>query len=265
MIGDLHGCLPALDVLLEAVAFDHQRDRLISCGDLIDRGPDSFGVVRRLKRWRCFHSVLGNHEGIAIEALATPCGSTPVWDEWVSLGGRWGTELSDRRRNEVGNTLSRIPLYLEVPLPDGRVVGIVHADLPIDTSPAGLEVSSLSLRQSVRKHHKHLLHQLLWGREDAKTANYVRAKGELSPELLTRLLAPLACPRNSGIDLAISGHTVMRDGPVWIEDRIFLDTGAGWPGGRLTIMEISTAEFWQVVSERPDISIVASGRIRSGN
>ena len=40
LIGDLHGYYQALMQALEEVAFDPDTDRLISVGDLIDRGPD---------------------------------------------------------------------------------------------------------------------------------------------------------------------------------------------------------------------------------
>lgn len=46
-IGDIHGCLTALDALLAAVA-PASGDRLITLGDYVDRGPDSRGVLERL-------------------------------------------------------------------------------------------------------------------------------------------------------------------------------------------------------------------------
>ena len=63
-IGDVHGCLRALDALLEDV--DPQPDDLVVLlGDYIDRGPDSKGVLDRLlllrARCRCV-TLKGNHE-----------------------------------------------------------------------------------------------------------------------------------------------------------------------------------------------------------
>ncbi len=59
-VGDLQGCLEPLDRLLEAVKFG-DGDQLYSAGDLVNRGPDSLGVLRRLRAIdaRC---VLGNHD-----------------------------------------------------------------------------------------------------------------------------------------------------------------------------------------------------------
>lgn len=67
IVGDLQGCARELDALLKAIAFDEQRDQLWSCGDLINRGPDSLATVRR---WRELggRGVIGNHEIYALMA-----------------------------------------------------------------------------------------------------------------------------------------------------------------------------------------------------
>jgi len=45
IIGDVHGQKTALEALLAKVAFDREADHLILTGDLINKGPDSAGVV----------------------------------------------------------------------------------------------------------------------------------------------------------------------------------------------------------------------------
>ena len=47
VVGDLHGCYDALMRQLDARGFDPAADRLLSVGDLVDRGPDS----RRCLSW----------------------------------------------------------------------------------------------------------------------------------------------------------------------------------------------------------------------
>lgn len=61
LIGDVHGCITELDELLEKLAYEQNTDRLIFVGDLVDRGPDSAGVVRRAQELNA-ECVLGNHE-----------------------------------------------------------------------------------------------------------------------------------------------------------------------------------------------------------
>ena len=46
-IGDIHGCLAALNALLEAIR-PRPEDCIVTLGDYINRGPDSRGVIERL-------------------------------------------------------------------------------------------------------------------------------------------------------------------------------------------------------------------------
>lgn len=61
VVGDVHGCLAELDELLRTAAYAPGRDRLVFLGDLLDRGPDPVGVVRRVRELGA-ECVLGNHE-----------------------------------------------------------------------------------------------------------------------------------------------------------------------------------------------------------
>jgi hypothetical protein len=59
-IGDVHGCARELEQLLERVA-PTRHDRVILLGDLVNRGPDSAGVIA-LARRHAHRALLGNHE-----------------------------------------------------------------------------------------------------------------------------------------------------------------------------------------------------------
>lgn len=61
-VGDVHGHKKALDDLLATLRFDNRKgDHLIFTGDLINKGPDSAGVVALAMELGA-HSVRGNHE-----------------------------------------------------------------------------------------------------------------------------------------------------------------------------------------------------------
>jgi len=93
-IGDIHGRLDLLDQLLFRIEADEQarggaETQLIFLGDLVDRGPNSAGVVQRaleLKQsGRPVRFLMGNHEEVFLKALA---GSLEALRFFVKIGGR---------------------------------------------------------------------------------------------------------------------------------------------------------------------------------
>ncbi len=61
VVGDVHGCLDELRELLRTVEHRPGTDRLVLIGDLVDRGPDSRGVIREAMRLGA-ECVMGNHD-----------------------------------------------------------------------------------------------------------------------------------------------------------------------------------------------------------
>lgn len=59
---DIHGCLDELLQMLDERDFDLTNDILVSAGDLVDRGPNSKGVLDFCMSLPNFYGVMGNHD-----------------------------------------------------------------------------------------------------------------------------------------------------------------------------------------------------------
>lgn len=102
VIGDVHGCLIELNSLLRKIA-PAASDHLIFLGDLIDRGPDSAGVLNCVigLAGQCrVTTIMGNHEQMMLEART----SNEKRADWLTNGGD-----ATLRSNGPDATLADVP------------------------------------------------------------------------------------------------------------------------------------------------------------
>ncbi len=107
-VGDIHGCVAAMDALTQVIAADLDarpvaRATVLHIGDLIDRGPDSAGVVARAMAPFPVSGVrvvvlTGNHEAMMERALA---GEKRAAAGWLAFGG-WDTLASWGAKPDAG-------------------------------------------------------------------------------------------------------------------------------------------------------------------
>jgi serine/threonine protein phosphatase 1 len=134
-IGDIHGCLTPLRLLVERLPAE---ETLIFLGDYVDRGPHSAGVLRylrRLARERPCRFLKGNHEDLMLQAIADP-GAIELW--LINGGGAtlrsYGLEPREWARSpargaflgEDREFVAALELYVE----DDRTI-FVHAGIDV--------------------------------------------------------------------------------------------------------------------------------------
>ncbi len=118
-IGDVQGCDDELAELLEALDFSAGRDRLWFVGDLVNRGPRSLAVLRRIRALgEAATVVLGNHD-LHCLAVARGCAALRGSDTLDEL-------LGARDRDALLDWLISRPL---MHLESGRRLALVHAGL----------------------------------------------------------------------------------------------------------------------------------------
>lgn len=117
---DVHGCLKTMLALIEK----HGKDRqLILLGDLIDRGPDSRGVVEYAME-NHVPTVAANHDDLALAYSAhitrgfkAKCPDEYDEDVWLCNGGiealhSWDADFEVGLPNKVLQWMSDLPPYL---------------------------------------------------------------------------------------------------------------------------------------------------------
>jgi bis(5'-nucleosyl)-tetraphosphatase (symmetrical) len=119
-IGDIQGCDTELAALLQALNFSAERDRLWFVGDLVNRGPESLQVLRRIRAFGDAATVtLGNHD---LHLLAVAFGMTRQRSD-----DTLAEILAAPDRDELLDWLLHRPLLHE----DGALnLCMVHAGLP---------------------------------------------------------------------------------------------------------------------------------------
>ena len=254
-IGDVQGCDRELAALLEKIDFSATRDQLWFVGDLVNRGPDSLGVLRRIRGLGpAAVTVLGNHD-LHLLAIAFGKGRQRGDDTLDAL-------LRARDRAALIDWLLAQPLLHEA---HGRV--LIHAGLAPQWTVQVAAGCAREFERALQQAPERVFESMygdgpdLWSAQLDGAARlrfivncltrlrYVDAAGRL---VLRYKEAPEQA-RSAGLipwfeaeDRAWAGSKIVfghwstlgffRDAEV-----IALDTGCVW-GGRLTALRLDTAD-----------------------
>lgn len=259
-IGDIHGNLDALQRLLDALAFDADRDRLWFVGDLVNRGPDSLGCLRLIRGLGDSAIVtLGNHD-LALLVKAQRPGAADNINRSVApiLNAADGDALLDWLRH-------RPVIHTDAEL--GWTM--VHAGIPRQWDVATAQARAQELEAALRGPEFHTVLAQLFGnapadwREDLDgmerlryitnaltRQRFVYPDGRLDMVHKTTLAAtpaPLApwftLPgRASAGQRIVFGHWSALNPSAWPQHNAWcIDTGAAWDG-ELTALRLDSTE-----------------------
>jgi serine/threonine protein phosphatase 1 len=245
VVGDLHGQMDLLDRALSLVSFSPRKDRLIALGDLVDRGPDSAALLELLTTESWFSSVRGNHDAMLQESIR----DWRVRAVWEQNDNDWSYELTPERLQVLADIVDGMPIAIEVPLADGRKVGLVHAEVGVGRRWDDLrEMPQPNVADVVDLRGASDAAAALWGRRRAFAwSRHLHNRSCAGVDELTRIMTWMALQPVEGVDLIVSGHTILADRkPAAIANFLFVETGAFEYEGRLTIVDLAASEYWQV-------------------
>lgn len=229
-VGDIHGRLDLLDMLLEMIDADEAdqapaETHLVFLGDLIDRGPDSAGVVERLRRLAetrdRVHFVMGNHEELFLRTLA-----------------------GDKRA---------APMFCRV---GGRETALSYGIAPADYDGYDYDELSAALQEKVPAEHRDFLSGFgNW----CEFGNYLFVHAGIRPGValadqrtgdLRWIRREFLQHRDSFDRVVVHGHSITDDIDLR-PNRIGIDTGA-FATGRLTAIGLEDTDRWFLVTSGPE-------------
>jgi serine/threonine protein phosphatase 1 len=219
-IGDIHGRLDLFAAMASAIDADDAArpsadTTVILLGDLVDRGPESAGVIDHAMRWareRRVRLIGGNHEEIFLDAFE----NRETLRLFIRIGGR-ETILS---------------------------YGIEPADFQLAT----IDELGEMIRTAVPEEH---IQYLAAGEEMIRVGDYLFAHAGLKPgvEIEAQRVGDLRWIREPFLSSAanhgavvVHGHTIT-DEPEIRQNRIGIDTGA-FASGRLTALRLEGQQRW---------------------
>ena len=235
-VGDIHGRLDLLRSLITAIESDdaargEAQTCVILLGDLIDRGPDSAGVIAAARAWgrqRQVRILLGNHEEMLLRALE----SDEVMRHFLRYGGRetvlsYLPDPAAYHRAEL--SAARALMQAAIPDEDLEFIRSFEDSIAIGNYlfvHAGVHPDAAMDEQSTA--------DLRWIREP-----FLSHPGSFGP-------------------VVVHGHTIT-DKPHVGHNRIGLDTGA-YRSGRLTALGLQGSTRWLIEAQELDGVITAATR-----
>jgi bis(5'-nucleosyl)-tetraphosphatase (symmetrical) len=263
-IGDVQGCSASLERLLRKLSFDATADTLWFVGDLVNRGPDSLGVLRFVHGLGVRAAlVLGNHD-LHLLAVHHGC-ATP------RRADTFGAILDAPDREELMEWLATRPLLHH---DEGLGFAMAHAGIPAIWSIAEAAARAAEVEAVLRGPDRARFLRAMYGNAPAAWSENLagEARWRVITNYLTRMRTlrdrctldlefkedATALPPGSrpwfedyrGRDAAarpqfVFGHWAALQGGCDVPGIHALDTGCVW-GGRLSALRLVDAKRFSV-------------------
>jgi serine/threonine protein phosphatase 1 len=218
VMGDIHGNFKAYQQCMEKSGFNPEKDTLIQIGDVSDRLPETANVVEQLLSIKYLVAIRGNHDEWTRQWLV----HHRMESGWLENGGK-DTIFSYRQLDNQIDLKKHQYFFDQVQINyfvDSKNRVFVHGGF---THPEGPEKETDPSRC--------LWDRSLW--ENALTGETTNNPPEAS----------------LNFNEIYIGHTptlnVKTDQPKRVFNIWNMDTGAAYPNGRLTIMDIDSKAYWQ--------------------
>lgn len=251
VIGDLHANVDLLWRFIDWIGFDSEVDRMISVGDLIDRGEFNIQSLELLNEpW--FHAVRGNHDQMMIDAVLFG----KRHSMWMSNGGTWSIHHNKEDLQHWAAKLDELPLVISV---QGSF-HVIHAEVR-GVALTNEDLESNTLVNFINEGNFLESNILLWSRKifdrvfDCDLSDEIKLQRikrvlllEKVPDIFDPNLLPIFC-----------GHTPVRQ-PTQIGKLINIDTAAFltgrtvWAG--LTVAHPESGKFWKVADDIKETNMV---------
>ncbi len=210
VIGDIHGAYPALKQCLDISEFDYYSDRLICLGDVCDGWPQVKESVDELLKIRHLIYIMGNHDEWALNWFQTGI----VKELWKSQGGK--STISSYEGKIPESHINLLQTARDFYLDNNRlfVHGGIEPGIPIE------------------KQNREIF---LWNRSLVQIAAYLTANDK--------------CTDLGSFSEIYVGHTPTLNFssivPLMLCNVWLMDTGAGWHGGHLSMMDINSRKLFR--------------------
>lgn len=235
-IGDIHGRLDLFDALIAAVEADDATrgaadTTIVLLGDLVDRGPDSAGVIaaaRALQARRKVRVLAGNHEEMFLGSLE----KLETLRAFLRYGGR-ETVLSYSVDPEA---------YQEMTLEEAQAL---FREVVPDEDIAFLR--SLENRIVIGDYlfvHAGIMPEVPLSEQKTETLRWVRE--------------PFLSYKGDFGHVVVHGHTILDEAQV-LPNRIGIDTGA-FASGRLTALGLEGTSRWLIETSIDESGITIGQR-----